>query len=268
MLEKKAIISSLEKLGLSSKEGEVYYELVKFPFLNGSQIAKKLSYPRPTVYDILTKLLDNGYILSTQEGERTSYSAVDYKVLLKKIKKDLEDVEVILEKELKEIEETSGRPEFFNLNSEAIVMKNISDILNSAEEEVYINTNLNLENFNEIFLKLKKKKVRIILTTTRDFDYKKLGIENYYREGFDDDYTDRGKRIYIVVDMKKAIVAGNSAGVFTGTYSENIQLINMVAQAVHEPIYLMKLEKHFELSIKDFVKIINIKTKWERPRVK
>ncbi len=255
MEKRQKIIDNLEKLGLSIKESEIYYELVKCPSCNGSKIAKKLGYPRTSVYDVLSKLLSKGYILSLQEGEITSYVAVDPELLLKRVKKEMENATEILEKEFKEVDKSSIETQFYNLNSEAGVVERISQMLNSSEKEVYINTNWDLRKFKDIFKILKERGVRIILFSFKKVDYKELGIEVYYRDEIKEEETQKNKRILIVSDMKKAIIASNYSGTFSGTYSENKLLIYIVAEHIHNDIYIMKLAENFK---GDFWKDINL----------
>ena len=56
------IILELQKFGLTSIEAEVYYELLKSPNSNGSQISKKIDTPRTSVYMALDRLYALGYV--------------------------------------------------------------------------------------------------------------------------------------------------------------------------------------------------------------
>ncbi|MGL4254122.1 MAG: TrmB family transcriptional regulator [Fusobacteriaceae bacterium] len=263
MDNREIIINNLEKIGLSTKEAEVYYELVKTPLTNGSQIAKKLGYPRTSVYDTLSKLQNKGYILSLQEGEITSYTAVNPKDFLSRVKHEVESATDVLDREFKSIEIDSDETQFYNLNSEIGINERITQILNSSEKEVYINTNLDLGTFKHIFKKLKAKGVRTILFSFENRDYKNLGIECYYRKGLGEEASSKTKRILIVSDMKRAVIASNYGGKFTGTYSENNLLVNIVAEHIHNDIYIMKLEKNFS---GDFWQDINLHTMQEIPK--
>lgn len=263
MSSRDTIIGNLERIGLSTKEAEVYYELVKAPFSNGSQIAKKLGYPRTSVYDTLSKLQNKGYILSLQEGEITFYTAVNPDEFLSRVKKEMETATDILDKEFKSIETEARETQFYNLNSEVGVKERINQILGSCEKEVYINTNLDLREFKQQFKQLKIKGVRVILFSFEDKNYDSLGIECYFRKSIQEEFSSKTKRIMLVADMKKAIIASNYGGSFTGTYSENKLLVNIVAEHIHNDIYIMKLERNFS---GDFWKDINLHTMQEIPK--
>lgn len=263
MSNREIIINNLEKIGLSSKEAEVYYELVKTPLANGSQIAKKLGYPRTSIYDTLSKLQNKGYILSLQEGEITSYTPINPKDFLSRVKHEVKSATDVLDREFKNIESNSDETQFYNLNSETGINERITQILNSTEKEVYINTNQDLGEFGHIFKKLKAKGVRVILFSFEKRDYKNLGIECHYREGLGQEASSKTKRILIVSDMKRAVIASNYGGKFTGTYSENNLLVNIVAEHIHNDIYIMRLEKNFS---GDFWQDINLHTMQEIPK--
>ncbi|MGL5123166.1 MAG: TrmB family transcriptional regulator [Fusobacteriaceae bacterium] len=245
MDKRQNIIINLEKLGLSLKESEVYYELIKSPSSNGSKIAKKLGYPRSTVYDILAKLSSKGYILSLQEGEITYYVAIDPKLLLKRAKEEMNNAAKILEKEFKEVNVNSSESQFYNLNSERGVIERISQMLSSSEKEIYINTNWDLKKFKDIFKTLKERGIRVILFSFKKENYEELGIEVYYRNEIKEEETQENKRILVVSDMKKAIIASNYSGKFSGTYSENKLLVYIVAEHIHNDIYIMKLAENY-----------------------
>ncbi|MGL5964329.1 MAG: TrmB family transcriptional regulator [Fusobacteriaceae bacterium] len=256
------IINNLQKIGLTPKESEIYYELVKNPMTNGSQIAKKLGYPRTSVYDTLSKLQNKGYILSFQEGEITSYTAVNPKDFLNRVKSEIEAATDLLDVELTNIDTNSVETQFYNLNSEVGIRERITKILSSSEKEVYINTNLDLLEFKHIFEKLKKRGVRVILFSFENTNYENLGIECYYRKSLKKEISSKIMRIQIVSDMKKAVIASNYSGKFTGTYSENNLLVNIVAEHIHNDIYILKLEKNFS---GDFWQDINLHTMQEIP---
>lgn len=243
------IISKLEKLGLSSKEGEVYLQLVKAPYSNGSQIAKKLGYPRTSVYSILSKLQVKGCILSVPEGEVTSYVAINPQDLIFRLKKEIDDATNVLGEEFKKIDIESNEKQFLNINSYDGITERIHQLLKSAEKEVYINTNFNLDEFGkfkEDFKLLKRKGVRVIFFSFQNKGYENLGAEHYSRSSLKEDASNKTKRILLVVDMKLAIMASNYGGEFYGTFSENKLLINLIAEHIHNDIYLMKLEENYE----------------------
>lgn len=255
MIENKKILENLEKIGFGRKEGEVFLELVKNPGSNGSQIAKALGYPRTTVYQNLDILQKKGYINSFLDKEITLYEAIDLNELFENYKKEVNSATKFLKDELNKVEVNGKQKQFYNLSSFEDIKDRLRVILKRAEKIVYINTNLDLFEFEKDFRKLKEKGIRVILFSFNKIDYKSLGIETYIRDSFNLNITNSERRIMVAVDSYAAIIASNYEGEFCGTYSENKLLVNIVREHIKNDIHLMKLENRFG---KDINKIITL----------
>jgi sugar-specific transcriptional regulator TrmB len=245
LIENERILENLEKIGFGRKEAEVFLELIKNPGANGSQVAKALGYPRTTVYQNLDILQKKGYINSYLDKEITLYETIDLNELFESYKKDVNTATRFLKDELNKVEISGKQKQFYNLNSFEDVKEKIRNILKKAEKIVYINTNLDLFEFEKEFKKLKEKGVRVILFSFNSIDYMSLGLETYIRDSFNSNVTDSEKRIMMAVDLSTAIIASNYEGEFCGTYSENKLLVNIVTEHIKNDIHLMKLEDTF-----------------------
>jgi len=255
LIENEKILENLEKIGFGRKEAEVFLELIKNPGSNGSQIAKALGYPRTTVYQNLDILQKKGYINSYLDKEITLYEAIDLNELFENYKKEVSTATKFLKDELNKVEVSGKQKQFYNLNSFEDVKDRFRNILKRAEKIVYINTNLNLFEFEKDFKILKEKGVRVILFSFNKIDHDSLGVETYIRDSFNFNITNSEKRIMVAVDLFAAIIASNYEGEFCGTYSENKLLINIVTEHIKNDIHLMKLENRFG---KDINKIITL----------
>ncbi len=255
MIENEKILENLEKIGFGRKEAEVFLELIKNPGSNGSQIAKALGYPRTTVYQNLDILQKKGYINSYLDKEITLYEAIDLNELFENYKKEVSTATKFLKDELNKVEVSGKQKQFYNLNSFEDVKDRFRNILKRAEKIVYINTNLDLFEFEKDFKRLKEKGVWVILFSFNKIDYDSLGVETYIRDSFNFNITNSEKRIMVAVDLFAAIIASNYEGEFCGTYSENKLLINIVTEHIKNDIHLMKLENRFG---KDINKIITL----------
>lgn len=262
MEQNNIIIDQLQKVGLTKKESQVYYELVRTPYSNGSQIAKILRYPRTSIYSILSKLATKNCILSIPKDDVTTYKAVNPNILIVRLKKELEDASNILEEEFKKMELKPEGNQFLNIESFRGIKRKIVEILSSTKKEVYINTNFNredLEEFKPIFEMLKKKGVRVVFFYFENNSYRDLVGEHYKRSKLNND-TEGFKRILLVSDMEIAIMASDYGGEFHGTFSQNKLLVNLIAEHIHNDIYIMKLEKNYN---GDFWKDIKLDTMQE-----
>lgn len=68
-------LKSLQNLGLNQKEQEVYFALLQLEKATANQIAYKSGIKRPTTYDILYRLTQEGFIAQSQEGKKRMFIA-------------------------------------------------------------------------------------------------------------------------------------------------------------------------------------------------
>ncbi|MGL5052288.1 MAG: TrmB family transcriptional regulator, partial [Cetobacterium sp.] len=148
-MESEKILENLEKIGFGRKEAEVFLELIKNPGGNGSQIAKALGYPRTTVYQNLDILQKKGYINSYLDKEITLYETMDINQIFEDYKKEVNNATNFLKEELKKVEVSGKQKQFYNLNSIEDIKDKFRAVLKKAEKIVYINTNLDLFEFEK-----------------------------------------------------------------------------------------------------------------------
>lgn len=68
-------LKSLEKLGLNQKEQEVYFALLQLEKATANQVAVKSKIKRPTTYDILYRLEQNGFVFGATENNKRLFVA-------------------------------------------------------------------------------------------------------------------------------------------------------------------------------------------------
>lgn len=75
------IIDSLNSLGLSNQESQVYLALLKIGGSTASIIAKEIGVKRTTVYPVLKELVEKGYVLVYfKKSKRIYYAEKPYKI--------------------------------------------------------------------------------------------------------------------------------------------------------------------------------------------
>jgi len=89
-------LKSLQSLGLNQNEQEVYFALLQLEKATANQIAYKSGVKRPTTYDILYRLRQEGYIAETIEGKKRKFVAHSPE----KLQEILFEKQRILEKDL------------------------------------------------------------------------------------------------------------------------------------------------------------------------
>lgn len=71
----------LENIGLNEKEAKVYLANIQLGLSPASKIAKKAGLNRVTVYDILLKLIEKGFVTRHKKKDTYNFSAVDPEIL-------------------------------------------------------------------------------------------------------------------------------------------------------------------------------------------
>ncbi|MBM7556050.1 TrmB family transcriptional regulator [Halanaerobacter jeridensis] len=251
------IIEELQKFGFKEIEARVYLELVKAPNSNGSQLAKSLNLPRTSVYSALDNLYEEGIIFLLPNQKSKTYKAVPPTELLDNLKDVYMNSIETLESEFDKINIQEQNRDYINIKGEDNVIEEIKKMLKSAEKEIYLNTNYDLDLFEEELKLLEEKSVRVILFSFHDFNLKGLEdkVEFYHhhkKEGQNEE-----KRMMLVVDEREVLIANKkSNGELLGTITENNLLVSIVAEHIHHDIYLLKLkEKYGENLIDEEIKL-------------
>lgn len=90
------IIKQLEEYGLDEKEAKIYMAVLEFGPVSISDIAKKSSIKRPTVYHYIEGLTVKGLVHKAIRGKRILYLAEDPKRLISGLEKKKKKIEEIL----------------------------------------------------------------------------------------------------------------------------------------------------------------------------
>lgn len=84
---------ALKSYGLNDKEAKTYLELLPLGSVKLQEIAKRLEYPRSTVYHTLNYLVNKGLVAKIVKGSITYYSSTDPE----KLKDDLKEKEQLID---------------------------------------------------------------------------------------------------------------------------------------------------------------------------
>ncbi len=95
------VYSALMEFGLENRETKVYTALLELGPTTASQLAKKVSILRPTMYEVLNRMMQKGVISSSISGGKKIFEAIKPKILLQ----ILDDKKKILQDFIPELEE-------------------------------------------------------------------------------------------------------------------------------------------------------------------
>lgn len=256
------IISELQKFGFSKVEAEVYMEVLNTPMSNGTQISKKIDVSRSAIYTALEKLCEKGYVYTVPtEEDKKNYMAMEPMEIIDELKEEWKNKAEFLEKEFLKIRNKKNETRFYQLYSEESLILKVKEIINKAENEIYIGTNIDIHLFEEELLKAIKAGIKIFIFNFGDIilDFnKKINEINEDKNIFENYnmynlkiyniqnkiYKNRkNKEIIIVSDIVKGFSCKETGKEFIGVYTENKYLVKILTENIHNNIYTAKMER-------------------------
>jgi sugar-specific transcriptional regulator TrmB len=250
------IVECLCRLNFSRLEAKIYLTLLEGGKQSGYQIAKKINISRSSVYAAISHMYENGSILLLSE-EVQLYEAQSPFILFPQLKKQFTENADLALTNLQSLYEKRREERFTNLKGLESVVANAKELLLTAKKEVYMNTDFDLQLFSEEFATLKKRGVRIIVFSFAALEHSGLEIEFYTHNNSACD-SEKPSRLMLVTDMDATIVADRSTGKdnWFGTVTNNTLMVSIIAEHIHNDIYLLKLkEKYGSNLIDDTIKI-------------
>jgi sugar-specific transcriptional regulator TrmB len=239
------IIDCLCSLNFSSLEAQIYIALLEGGRLSGYQIAKKVNISRSSVYAALSHMYEKGIVMLMSEDVQV-YEAQNPAVLFDRLKREFTENALKAVTNLQNLYESRREERFTNIKGFDNIVANAKELLNSANKEVYINTDFNLYLFEKEFKALREKGGRIIVFTFAKLDHDGLDIEFYSHNNPACD-TELPTRIMLVSDCDVTLVADKSqdSNNWFGTVTNNKLMVSINAEHIHHDIYLLKLKKKY-----------------------
>ena len=252
------IISELQKFGFSKVEAEIYMEVLNVPMSNGTQISKKTDISRSAIYNALERLCEKGYIYTVPtEEDKKNYMATEPMEIISKLKEEWQNKAEFLEKEFLKIRNKTGETRCYELYSEESLILKVKEMILNASDEVYISTNIDIYLFREEILKMVKAGIKIFVFNYGEMivDFNKeisesgnifenynvynLKIYNAYNKFF----KKEEKEIIMVSDIVKGFSCEEAGEGFVGMSTENKILVKVLAENIHNNIYVNKIER-------------------------
>lgn len=249
----KDVKNYLINFGLSKTEASVYTILLKIGRANGYQITKELGISKSTVYQALNSMCKNGYIFM-YSGVTKEYEAKDPKLLFLDFEKNYSENKKGLEEAINKLVPKKETTFFYRFEEKENIRKTIYEIINLAQREIYISTDFDLEEYQELFLKTISKGIRIILVTNNRKNGINLKSDLYYENCFTNCILNT--KFLIVVDMKYCSVITCSKYQINGIYTND----NIFTEIILENIYrkIEKIENKKEELLKRDIKVSSL----------
>lgn len=242
------LIIKLMEFGFSKTDALVYIAFLKHGRSSGYKIAKEIGLSRSSVYSSIDNLYSQQYI-HLSDSHTKEYSAKAPNILLEDLEKRTVDNCSFLKRELNKIFAQEENEEFiFNLTGYDAWLKKVRETFHSAEKEIYLNTDFDLEIFKDELAEVIKRGVRVIVFSFNRIKKTHPAIELYSRLD-EEESLYPSRRFMMVIDMKKALIFSNTENSSQGVFTNNDLMLKIVAEHIHGDIYLSKYQSFHQAAI-------------------
>lgn len=255
------LITSLEGLGFSNLEIKIYLTLLDNGKMSPYQLSKKIEISRSSIYNTLEHMVNKGMVEVVPE-DTVMYMAQEPDVLLGKILRDFEKNIHNAQKGLGEYQATNYEEKSTIISGYQIILEKAKFIIKNAKEEVYINTDIELDVLKETLERAVEKGVRIIVFSFLEFKVECKGVEIYSHQR-PRTANNTNTRLMVVADDNMVIMAdaNNARGNWTGTVSNNALMKKVVREHIHNDIYMLKLRNIYGKEMYDQIYINTLQEK-------
>ena len=251
---------SLEGLGFSALEVNIYLILLDNGAMSPYQISKNVDISRSSIYNALEHMLNKGMVEVIPE-DTVMYVAKEPEVLLNKVELDYKKNISGAKDGLKNYLETRYEDKIAVIKGYDNIICKVKNIIDNANEEVFINTNIELDVFEDEFRQAVERNVRIIVFSfvTTHSAIQEVEVYSHERERT---VKNSDSRIMIVADENLVLIADadNARGNWSGTVSNNKLMKDVIREHIHNDIYMLKLR---DIYGKEMYEKININTSQE-----
>lgn len=245
------IIDCLCKLYFSKLEAQIYLVLLSEGALSGYQIAKKINISRSSVYAELDHMYEKGIVLLLSEDVHL-YSAQNPATLLDRLKNEFCENVDTAKAGLMHLYDERHEERFVNIKGFQTIVSNAKELLQTAKKEVYINTDFNLHLFENEFKTLRQNGVRIIVFSFAILNHDGLDIE-FFTHNDPVCNDEMPSRIMLVTDCSSTLIANKyqNKEEWVGTLTNNTLMVSIIAEHIHNDIYLLKLKQKYSTNLID-----------------
>lgn len=254
------LLASLEGLGFSTLECKIYLTLLDYGAMSPYQIAKKIDISRSSIYNALEHMVEKGMVEVVPE-ETVMYIAQEPEVLMGKVEGDYTRNLKNAKAGLTQYLETRYEQKYALISGFDVIMEKAKSIIRDAKEEIFINTDIDLELLSEELSNAAGRGVRIIVFSFVELHVscEEIEIYSHMRKRI---LENTNRRFMIVADDTMAMIAdaGNGRSNWSGTVSNNDLMKSIIKEHIHNDIYMLKIR---QLYGREIYEKIHIHTKQE-----
>lgn len=248
-------MSILEELNFTKNEDLIYRNLLKYPGQTVFSISKSLNMSRSSVYQIIEQMYSKGYIL-LMNGEQVLYYAENPVTLINRLKDKYNKSAKLALEELENIKPFEDNSKYINIKGFDNSIAKAKEIIRASNKEVYINTDLDINIFDEDFKYLEEKNVKVYVFSFINLNYKRDNVFIYSGNK----KIALNTRLMISSDLNNALIINRDCDSWVGTITNNALMNKIIAEHIHHDIYLIKLKKTMQANT---FKNVLIKTLFE-----
>lgn len=239
-------IDILKSMYFTETESQIYMYLLENPGQTVYEISKNLRISRSSIYIVIDKMHQEGIVL-LESGQKELYYAQEPNELISMLEYKHNENIIELKKHLNSIRIQPLKTPYFNLNGFDAIIGKARTLLYESRKEVYMNTDLPLDLFDDAFEFLKRKSVDVHIFSFTKINYNKPNVFIYSH-----DIKDNGaNRLMLVSDLKSVLVANYDPfrDEWQATTTQNHLMISIVSEHIHHDIYLIKLKQKLNKSL-------------------
>lgn len=226
----------LARFGLTNQEAKIYWTLLADGDLTGYEAAKLTGISRSNAYSALAGLVEKGAAFLV-EGAATRYTPVPPEEFCGNIIRELEGYRSELtEKQPLPKREPAG---YITITGEKQIFRKIRNMLESAEERVYVSMSREIvERFLPELTGLTEKKRKVVVITEAPFRLE--GATVYHAEN-------RRRQIRLIADSASVLTGDVSDGeASTCLFSQKDNLVDLFKETLKNEITLIELTRRKE----------------------
>lgn len=234
------LIESLESLGFAPLEVKIYLALLESGKMSVYQLAKKIEMSRPSIYNAIEHMVNKGLVLYVPE-KTPFYIAKEPDLLLEKIEKETRESLANAKNILKEYENSRVNEEVLAIKGYDDIIIKAKEIIKSASNDIYINSDFDLDVFKDEFEEAGKRGIKIIVFSFLDINRGADNVELFsHMRKINSDHN--ASRFMLVEDKTISIVAGKNSEFddWSGLISNNPLTIKIISEHIHNDIYMLK----------------------------
>jgi len=248
------LVLNLTKLGFTEYEAKAYVALLSTNSATAYELAKISGIPTSKIYEIISRLVDKGIILTVNDKDKNRYIPIKPEEFIESHRDKFETTLNNIKGELLNISRESDVSYIWNLHEYDYLIDKTKRIIQEATQSLLISTwPEELSYFTEILEEKAKDKINISIV---HFGEVKISIGQIFQHPIEDTiYSEKGGRGFTIVSDSDEALMGTvfQNNIVEGAWSMNKGFVTLAEDYIKHDIYIMKIVRRFDkLLIKRF----------------